>query len=473
MTAAMPASRLSRTVARAFFLALSAACVPTYSFDGRGTDGGDAAVDASVADAPAGGAPEAAAPDGAVLADSGVDAAADAPAPGADAGVVGEGRISIGGAYPGYTVCTVSGGVVRCQGANDSDQLGRGADAGAPTDLTPAEDPDGGPTFGGGASRVQGGSAFECAQRADQVFCWGANDYGQLGQGAAQPPLGLPAGVQTPAGQLSGVQYFTGSGWQACAVLADGDVVCWGANNFSQSCLPGGASSLDFATPVPDLGGARDIATGPFHTCAAMEPDGHVVCCGRNEERQAGQADASTCSGMPCVAAATQVGSILGARQVAMSLSHTCALLVDGSIGCWGNDNHGQLGVLLADAGTCAGDPCTEVPPRFVRPPAGNFVQVAAAGNATCGLVDSGEVWCWGTNQYNQLGHPSIPGDSVDPVPVETSLNVHLTGAVGVAGGDLLMCAVTGGGVVYCWGLPGTQLFDAGGPAPYAIPTPL
>jgi alpha-tubulin suppressor-like RCC1 family protein len=459
----------SRALVRCLALSAVAACVPTYAFDG--VDGG--ANDAPAADAPLArdAAVEVGTGDAAPPADSGVDAPIEASAEGG-VGVIGEGRVVIGGVYPYLTSCSVRAGIVSCIGDNSGDQLGRGPDAGAPADLRPVVDTDGG-SFGG-ASRVQAGSSFACAQRGDQIFCWGDNGYAELGQGFTSRSSPVPVAVQTSSLALAGVRYFTAGGWQGCAVMTDGGVSCWGANNYDQVCSPDAGSSLSVATPVPDLGGARDVATGAFHTCAAMEPDGHVVCCGRNEQRQAGQAAASTCNGMPCVPRATTVAGVHDARQVALGWSHSCALQGDGSIACWGMNDFGQLGGST-DAGTCpgatdAGVPCSETPPVAVRPPAGSFTQVAVTSVSTCGLVDNGQVWCWGSNEHGALGHSGAP-DGPTPVPVETSAGTALASIAGLAGGDSLMCGVSTGGVVYCWGLgvPG----DGGNQAFYAVVTPL
>jgi alpha-tubulin suppressor-like RCC1 family protein len=460
------------------------ACVPAYSTDGdAGAPPLDGSIDARGDTSLIDGGPS---PDGSLV-DAGADARVDADAS-SDAPVVVEGVVGLGGSYPyDDTACSVRDGGVRCASGNDFGQLGRGGpDAGIPTQLAPVVDDAGNPFTG--VSRVAVGDGFECALRGDEVFCWGANDYAQLGQGYASSssaPFYTPAAVTTDGtSPLSATRAISANGYQACAIDADAGVTCWGENYFNQLCLPGMARFITVATPVPDLAGSLAIAAGGFHTCAILG-DGHVSCCGRNEMDQAGQSVSSACfNGEPCVASAMAVPGVVGASSIAAGITHSCAVLTaDGSIACWGKNDHGQLGIDAGDGdgGACldlsdASFPCSSTPPVHVKPPGGgSFIQVAVTTIDTCGLTDGGQVWCWGSNGFGGLaqGPNADTSDSSMPHVVKTDDGTPLAQIVGIAGGDGISCAVQSGGTVYCWGLGDGELADGGYEAYWATATPL
>jgi alpha-tubulin suppressor-like RCC1 family protein len=277
------------------------------------------------------------------------------------------------------------------------------------------------------------------------------------------------------------VRSFATGGFHGCAVDGDGGVTCWGGNVLSQTCLVNGLRYLDNATPVAQLAGARHVGASWGGTCAALEPDGRVVCCGLDDSRQTGAPDASDCSGRACTGP-TRVGSVQNAVQVAVGNGHACAVLSTGEIVCWGADDHGQLGVA-PDGGvkaTCtnmsaAVVPCSEVPPTSVTAPGSSFVQVAVSDGTTCGLTAAGQVLCWGSNEVNELGRGHGRSSGPNPVPdlVLVGQGAALSSVVGIFAHNGMACGVVASGDVYCWGGGGAGVYaDAAVEETYATLVP-
>src|SRR2546427_4662560 len=131
--------------------------------------------------------------------------------------------------------------------------------------------------------------------------------------------------------------------FHSCALLQDGAVRCWGNNNSGQL---GDGTTVDSPTPVAVTGmtGASAVSGGGFHTCASF-PDGTLQCWGRNNAGQLG--DPATIQRMATTP--VPVTGITTAVAVAAGAFHTCALLGDGTVRCWGQNDYGQLGNGTSD----------------------------------------------------------------------------------------------------------------------------
>ena len=138
------------------------------------------------------------------------------------------------------------------------------------------------------------------------------------------------------------------------------------------------------------------------------------------------------------------------ATQVAAGESHSCALLENASVKCWGRNNYGQLG----------DDSTTNRTTAVSVSGSDNFVDLSVGDGNTCGVLSSGGVKCWGRNDYGQLGDNSTDR-SLTPVTV-----TGLSGAQKIAAGNGHNCTVLSGGIVKCWGgnkygqLGSTDTFD-------------
>lgn len=193
------------------------------------------------------------------------------------------------------------------------------------------------------------------------------------------------------------------------------------------------AASPDGGTPDDDAGaglGYTALGLGYRHSCAVTS-EGVARCWGSNFTGQLGRTPTGASLGSP-----GDVEDLEGVVAISGGENHSCALLDDGSLTCWGDDADGQLGRGGAGFGAH--------PPAIVAGLSG-VTAVACGGDHTCALAD-GRVYCWGANDFGQLGD----GTTTDrAAPVEVA---GVTGAVALGAGDFHSCAATAGGV-RCWGL--------------------
>ena len=180
-----------------------------------------------------------------------------------------------------------------------------------------------------------------------------------------------------------------------CAILDDGSVSCWGYNYNGQL---GDGTTTDRSTPTQtsSLGTGRTavaITAGAYHTCAILD-DGSVSCWGNNYYGQLGDGT-TTQRNTP-----TQTSS-LGTGRTAVAITagaiHTCAILDDGSVSCWGYNGNGRLG----DGTNTNRNTPTQTSSLGTDRTA---VAITAGAYHTCAILDDGSVSCWGYNGYGQLG---------------------------------------------------------------------
>ncbi|MBD8526367.1 PD40 domain-containing protein [Pseudomarimonas arenosa] len=365
-----------------------------------------------------------------------------------------------------------AGGGVSCWGANNNSQLGAGDDE------TDRSTPIATAGLPGPASAIDLGAEHGCALVTEQVYCWGRNDVGQLGDGTpirrhiATPVQGLAASVTAIAlgdlhscarsaqatlqcwglnfsGQLgdgSTTQSFVPLATlglntaisaldvgeeHSCALDQNGAVSCWGLN-FSgqlgdggrdQRLRPGAVSGLNSAVNAIDVGG--------FHACARR--GGAALCWGRNDFGQLGDD-----SGLDQFSPVPVLGLDSGVSAISAGGVHSCAVQ-NGALFCWGHNFAGQLGD--------ASDQRRFRPVPVVGLSSG-VSQVASSFAAhTCALTSAGGLKCWGANERGQLGDGSTT-TRLTPVDVP-----GLGSAIRqVALGREHSCALSTAGAVQCWG---------------------
>ncbi|MEI6223392.1 MAG: hypothetical protein WCS72_01485 [Deltaproteobacteria bacterium] len=229
----------------------------------------------------------------------------------------------------GHT-CAVGSSGLACWGANGSGQLGDGSttQSSSPRAVTGIAS----------ASALAAGERHTCAASGGVLRCWGANDRGQLGDGStAQSSLPRPAtGVAAPAFVATGRAF-------SCAVAGTpAQLLCWGENAEGQvtASTPPPATQL---TPLAvSLGGGFSpglVATGRAHACGLEPGSASLKCFGANGQSQLSGAPSAT--GKVDVTLNGLVGS---ASSVAAGGNHSCALVTDGSVQCWGANDRGQTG---------------------------------------------------------------------------------------------------------------------------------
>ncbi len=213
------------------------------------------------------------------------------------------------------------------------------------------------------------------------------------------------------------------TGWNhSCSLMQSGGVKCWGANNAGQT---GSASNIGFSlTPldVAEISTAVQISGVKDHTCALLE-DHSIKCWGLNSHGELGNGTRDT------IFVPTLVTDITNATQVSAGMDHACALLEDKTVTCWGQ-------------GLTMGNSLIPVPVNGLS----NVTQIAQGGNFGCALLEDQTVRCWGDNGHGRLGNGTNI-NSATPVTVSNLSNV-----IDISAAYSHACAVVENGSVYCWG---------------------
>ena len=300
------------------------------------------------------------------------------------------------------------------------------------------------------AGAVAAGDNHTCAlHEGGTVSCWGSNSHGQLGSGEAGAEL--DTAEPTSVAGIAGAAAVATSENHTCAVMEDGTVRCWGNNSSGQ--LGNGRSGINrddrsenTAAPVAVMGidDATEIATGWDHTCALVE-DSTVSCWGSNSFGQLGDGTNRSAS------APVKTADISDAIAIAAGWDHTCALIRNGSIYCWGNNLDGNLG-----DGTTSN---SSVPVRVAE--IADASAISADGNHTCALTQSGDVYCWGSNSHDQLGDGPLGCGAIvtmgcaqrnradSPIPLQVTISEDVAA---ISAGDFHTCALHEDGTASCWG---------------------
>jgi alpha-tubulin suppressor-like RCC1 family protein len=323
----------------------------------------------------------------------------------------------------GHSCALTTGGGVLCWGQNIDGQLGDGTNTGGSAPVAVSG-------LATGVSAVAGGGgSHNCAlNTSGGVVCWGANAYGQLGDGTTTERW-VPTAV---SGLPSGVAAIALGYGHSCALTTGGGVVCWGHNNYGQ-LGDGTTTSRSTPTAVSGLGsGVAAIAVGLHHTCARTT-SGAIKCWGYNSNGQLGdgtttnQVTPTAVSGLPSGITAVTAGGY-----------HTCARTTDGGVVCWGYNYHGQLG---------DGTTTQRLTPTAVSGLSSGATTVVPGGFHTCARTTGGGVVCWGYNYNGQLGDGTTT-KRLTP----TAVSGMGSGAAAIALGFYHTCARTTGGGVLCWG---------------------
>ncbi|MBI4701290.1 MAG: hypothetical protein HY744_09045 [Deltaproteobacteria bacterium] len=324
-----------------------------------------------------------------------------------------------------HTCVRLGDGTVRCWGQGADGQLGNGDTANS---STPREVP-----RLVHVAQIAAGGNHTCALLDDgRVSCWGNNEWGQVDAKPTDKPQLTPLEVSDllPLVQISlGAMHTCGLAEEAAGPEVQANVICWG-NNEHQQCGEPSALPQD----------ASKVEAGGSHTCALLA-DGAVACWGANESGQLGIGTTGSPSPEPM-----QVKG-LWARDLELGGEHSCAVDADRGVSCWGANGSGQLGL---------GDGTTEnpsLPTPVVE--LGNVWGVSLGGQHTCAYeIDlAGEtaapIKCWGDNKKGQVGIASKT-----PASVSKPRGVSISDArvVQMALGSLHSCARLVTGRVACWG---------------------
>jgi alpha-tubulin suppressor-like RCC1 family protein len=290
----------------------------------------------------------------------------------------------------------------------------------------------------GGVSQVvaaQGGCALvRTGGVTTEISCWGEDQWGQLGNGTTSTtPQAKPVTVQ----KLPNTADFVATGGgNACAIAYIGGAYCWGLNDHGQL---GDGTTTDSSVPaavqnLPPKTKVVQIAPGGDHTCALLN-DGTVWCWGAGGSGQLGDGSTSN-SAIPVEV--TGLGSVV---QIASANAFSCALTSAGYVRCWGDNSFGELG---------DGSTSNSAVPVAVAGLTSLALSVGTNDGAACATLLGGQADCWGDNAFGELGNGSVgtPPSSSSPVPVS---GFTAGGPVMIGPGESA-CALNTSQKAYCWG---------------------
>ena len=378
------------------------------------------------------------------------------------------------------------GGKVSCWGGNYFGQLGASQDdvfsSPIPIEIPSISD----------ATSITAGVGHTCAVRSGEIYCWGRNIHGQLGNGmdsslsyekvqipgindaidvsattrhscathdtgeiscwgttwrgargdAASGNASLPVKIDSISNAIS----VSSSSGITCATLESGEGSCWGFfwnNDFTEN------ADGDIS-PVPalwrdtkqDTTEITSLETGDNHACA-LHADGTITCAGANWYGNVGNGEFGAIDWTP-----TEVVGIDDAVGLSLGFYHTCAVHATGEISCWGRNEDGQLG-----NGTEGLENNSAVPVKVSGITDATAVSTTYL-SLTCALHETGEVSCWGSNLAGELGTDESVGGGHSPidhsaVPVKIR---GITDAAAVSAGASHACVLHEAGEISCWG---------------------
>jgi alpha-tubulin suppressor-like RCC1 family protein len=314
-------------------------------------------------------------------------------------------------------------GAAYCWGRNNYGQVGDGTqvDRSTPTAVS------GGLVF----RAITAGNQYACGLTpAGAAYCWGFNEFGKLG--TLDGILGTPTAV---SGGLNFQAITTAGGGHTCGLTLTGAAYCWGDNSYGQL---GDGKFTGTSTPTLVSGGLtfQSIAAGMHHTCG-LTTTGAAYCWGRNGSGRLGDGTSDD------KATPTAVGGGLTYQAITAAALHTCGLASNGAAYCWGGNPHGQLG---------DGSIVSRVHPTAVLGGL-TFQAITAWGIHTCGLTLAGAAYCWGENAAGEIGDGTAATAPRTPTAVLGGLTFQAISAGGDSGsGRGMTCALTLAGAAYCWG---------------------
>jgi alpha-tubulin suppressor-like RCC1 family protein len=290
-----------------------------------------------------------------------------------------------------------------------------------------------------------------CSVESGRLYCWGANDVGQLGLGDTTPRLEPDAVPGATA-----VAQIAAGGGSACAIDEGGGLFCWGDNLEGKPGQADPYSAPDVVSPQR-VGTDRWklVAVGQGHVCG-VRADGPVFCWGRNTDLALGIGSPDPAQARkPTATMTTGTFTSLSASQ-----HHTCGVRADGSLWCWGRNEHSELSAPAADL------PISSVPVQVGSDV--DWAEAAVGWFHSCARKQNGNVYCWGRAIEGQLAQ-----DRIEPNPLPTKIESPLlwkrisTGHFHTCGVDAMT------GLIHCTGENGNGQLGLGDLTRRHMPEPL
>ena len=312
----------------------------------------------------------------------------------------------------GYVCAVALDGRVYCWGSNSNGKIGSGNTSSA---LVPSAVKISGALVGKVIKQIEPSSAgnHSCVIASDdKAYCWGHNGFGQLGNNNTVNSL-TPVAVDT-AGVLASktIKQIASGGISSCVIASDDKAYCWGSNNFGQL---GNGNLKNSSTPTPVsttgvLAGKtiKQITAGNSYFCVIASDD-KAYCWGGG--RRGALGNGSTLSlviSTPTPVSTTGVLAGKTIKQITAGTEFTCAIASDDKAYCWGSNSSGQLGnnstinsgvpVAVNTSGVLAGK---------------TIKQISAGSSHTCAIASDDKAYCWGSNSSGELGNNSTINSGV------------------------------------------------------------
>lgn len=310
----------------------------------------------------------------------------------------------------------------------------------------------------------------------DRLWCWGQGTHGQLG---AEVPNNGDAVEVAGGGTWASVTLGL---FHSCGVRTDGTAWCWGDTSHGQH---GSVVLEPVRAPMPRGVGIQHVSARQHHTCWLGDAGG-IVCSG---DVSGGQRP-----GDPPREPAELVRIDAGWSAIAAGITHACGLRPSGEVACWGQgilgdgldaDRQVPTTVMSGIAKLAAGENYTvaigtdgslwqwgntpgpgawQLAPEQIG--AGRtWLDVGAGREHACAIAQGDELWCWGYNDYGQLGDGTMTGRlTLDQVPGQW---------IAVAGGAYHTCAIDAAQAMHCWGFNKSGQLGCGSTGDVATPTPI
>jgi alpha-tubulin suppressor-like RCC1 family protein len=322
-----------------------------------------------------------------------------------------------------------SNGQAHCWGRNAGGQLG---DSSAANSNVPTNVFQQGVTF----ASLTGGESHTCAlTSAGQAYCWGYNADARLGDSTTDLRE-VPVAV-LPLGGVVFTKLHAGH-FHSCGINSSGQAYCWGENSSGQL---GDSTTTWHGSPtaVHQPSGVTfvDVVAGDQHSCG-LDGNGQAWCWGYGGDGAIG--NNSLIGPKYPVAVQQPVGVTF--TQISANGASTCGLTSGGQEYCWGNNQNGQLG----DNSTTN----RKLPVAVQQPVGVTFTSIATSRSTACALDGSGNAYCWGSNAYGQVGNGTTSSTGqLTPAAVSMPSGVTFTQIVAQ---QTAACGLDGNGQTWCWG---------------------
>ena len=291
--------------------------------------------------------------------------------------------------------------------------------------------------MGGDGSPLSGvvqlslGKEHSCALISNGgVKCWGTGSDGQIGQGSRSRSPHATSVIKENGRELMGIVQVDAGAFHTCALSIKGRAYCWGYGAYGQ-LGHGLNTSLDYAVlilrsenrPDKNLTSITQISAGDSHTCTLLA-NGKVKCWGQGNLGQLGNELTETQSPYPVSVVEGNENSsrrteLTHIVRITASGRFTCAQTSDEKVKCWGDNEHGQLGNGSTGLPRAYANPVMARPSIGASPtPFSGLLQVSSGGHHSCLLNAEGRAWCWGRGNQGQIGHQETNVSQKYPIRV-------------------------------------------------------